>query len=188
MLSSDLNIHPREFFFSLGLKYQENQVWTSVTEHSVRPFVWPVHCSSAPLVRWSWKRLMLCSTLLPAVIGNRDSVAWQLPAAFPWLFWLCGKSEVALPSLYLVYLLISLCPSHPLRIRRRQPLSVKHHFSSPFLTREIPYILTLVYNEIFKKCERTSGFLCKALGWNRHESSTPYQSLTGSILKWLWLM
>lgn len=32
---------------------------------------------------------------------DRDSVARQLPAAFRWLFWLCVKSEVALPSLVL---------------------------------------------------------------------------------------
>lgn len=33
---------------------------------------------------------------------DRDSVAWQLPVALRWLFWLRGECEVALPALALL--------------------------------------------------------------------------------------
>lgn len=85
------------FLTRFHVKCQKIQIWTSTYEHSMKP-VWPDHCSTVTLVRLSWKWLMFVFDSTSCC--DRDSVAWQLPAAFGWLFWLCGRSEV--PSLVLL--------------------------------------------------------------------------------------
>lgn len=75
------------------VKCQEIKIRTSVTEHSAGALYQIDSCEmELKVINLLFDSTSCC---------DRVSVAWQLPAAFRWLFWLRGKSEVALPSLVL---------------------------------------------------------------------------------------
>ena len=80
---------------------------------------------------------------------DRDSVAWQLPAAFRWLFWLRGKSEVALPSLVYLRVPAQIGFLAQIDVLISRCLSMHEHRDFPFLFHN-----SSAYIKIFKNVTR----------------------------------